>query len=283
MAARPEDPRESYLLLRARLVRELGRFLAPAEAAQEARMWLELGLGMPRHELARRGTEVVPAAHLRRVRGWMRRREQGEPFLQMLGWAPFCGRRFRITPEVMIPRSHSEAAARAALAWGRELGVRACVDVGTGCGNLAVTLALESPWRLAATELSPAALRVARANARALGARVAFAQGSLLEPLREPLDFVVANLPYVDPSRACGIADALAFEPPVALVSPGSGTDLNARLLEQAWGKGARACLLEHGPGQGAALAEAARKAGWPELRVAQDSLGEDHLLHVWR
>ncbi len=267
--------------LRTWLAQRLGEHLDPGEAAAEARMWLAQGLGRDGAWLASHGREPVSVEELRRVECWMQRRAHGEPLPQILGWAPFCGRRFRVTRDVMIPRPHSESAARAALRWGQELEVDEVVDVGTGCGNLAITLALDSGWRIRATEVSPAALSVARANARALGAAVDFHLGSLLEPLAQVTGLVVANLPYVDPVNLPDLVRDLAFEPEVALVSPEAGTFLNRALLAQARAKGARACLLEHGPGQGAELAEAAREAGWDRVRVLPDALGHDHLLQA--
>lgn len=268
--------------LRTRIAATLRAVADPGEAAAEARTWMEQGLGVQGYWLAVHGAAAVPEADVRRVEGWLVRRMKGEPLAQILGWAPFCGRRFRVTRHVMIPRPHSEAAARLALRWGRELGITSCVDVGTGCGNLAITLALDSPWRVAATELSPRALAVARGNARAMGTAVRFHEGSLLEPLYGAPGLVVANLPYVDPIHVPDMAGDLAYEPEMALVSPGSGTSLNVQVLRQARAKGARACLLEHGPGQGATLLEHARGAGWGHAHIVPDHLGHDHLLQVW-
>lgn len=273
----------TYHQLRTQITTALRAVADLGEAAAEARAWMEQGLGVQGHWLAVHGAQAAPEADLRRVEAWLARRMKGEPLAQILGWAPFCGRRFRVTRHVMIPRPHSEAAARFALRWGQELGVTSCVDVGTGCGNLAITLALESTWEIWGTELSPSALKVARANARVLGAKVTLHEGSLLEPLDKAPELVVANLPYVDPSHLPDMDAELAFEPQVALVSPGTGIDLNRRLLQEAHLKGARACLLEHGPGQGADLLQAAKDSGWAHGEVSPDALGHDHLLRVWR
>lgn len=274
---------ETWNLLRQRIVRVLKEHMDPGEAAQEARLLLEWGMGRDAAWLAQHGTECVSEPEQRTAERLLARRAAGEPLPMSLGWAPFLGRRFKVNRHVMIPRAHSEAAARAALVWAQEAGFADCVDVGTGCGNLAISLALARDWMVAATELSPEALKVARHNVRDLGAVVTFRLGSLLEPLEKAPALVVANLPYVDPGQKPELADALAHEPEIALVSPGEGTALNCALLHQSIAKGARACLLEHGHGQGASLSEAARVAGWPQVRIAQDSLGQDHLLYAWR
>lgn len=274
---------ETYHQLRLTLRSILQEGLDPVESAAALRALFQDGLGLDAAELARQGHEPVAGRIAQQAREWARRLAAGEPLPMILGWAPFAGRRFAVNRHVMIPRPHSERALREALAWGRERGIRTCVDVGTGCGNLAISLALETDWHVAATECSTAALAVARRNARALGANVTFLLGSLLEPLPDVPDLVVANLPYVDPGQRPILDRDLAHEPEVALVSPERGTALNEAFIQQAWNRGIPAALLELGPGQGHALLQAARQTGWTHARRVQDALGEDHLLFLER
>jgi release factor glutamine methyltransferase len=153
------------------------------------------------------------------------------------------------------------------------------VDVGTGSGIIAVSLALETAWEVSASDVSPGALAVARENARTLGAEVAFFEGSLLDPVPEPLGLVVANLPYVDPADAPILQRELGFEPASALFAPDRGLALSVALLGQAKARGAAACLLEIGAGQGGELCRSALASGWGKAMVHQDFAGHDRVL----
>jgi release factor glutamine methyltransferase len=153
------------------------------------------------------------------------------------------------------------------------------VDVGTGSGIIAVSLALETGWQVAASDVSAGALAVARENALALKAPVAFHGGSLLEAVPDPLGLVVANLPYVDPADEPGLQRELAFEPASALFAPDRGLALSTELLAQARTRKAPACLLEIGAGQGGELCRRAMGLGWGKAMVHQDFAGHDRVL----
>ena len=227
------------------------------------------------------GGDLVPDEVRAQASAWVRRRRTGEPWAYILGWCLFRGRRFRVTRETLIPRPETELLVEAVLDVGRRLGVDRCVDVGTGSGILAASLALETDWQVSATDLSPGALAVARENAAALGARVAFFEGHLLDPVPDPLGLVAANLPYVDPADAPGLQRELAFEPASALFAPDRGLALSAELLAVARARQAPACLLEIGAGQGGELCRRALGAGWGKAMVHQDMAGHDRVLVV--
>ncbi len=270
---------QTYLQLRLDLAAALSGFLDPAEAHAESIRWFEEGLGKSRSWVAAHGDEPVPAEVRRQVSGWVRRRRAGEPWAYLLGWSLFRGRRFQVTPDTLIPRPETELLVEAALDVGTRLGVDRCVDVGTGSGIIAITLALETGWAVAASELSPGALAVARGNARALGAEVAFQAGSLLDPVPDPVGLVVANLPYVDPADGPTLQRELTFEPSSALFAPDRGLALSAALLGQAKARQASACLLEIGAGQGGELCRRALGSGWHKALVHQDLAGHDRVL----
>ena len=270
---------QTYLQLRLDLAAALSGFLDPSEAHAESIRWFEEGLGKSRSWVAAHGDEPVPAEVRRQVSGWVRRRRAGEPWAYLLGWSLFRGRRFQVTPDTLIPRPETELLVEAALDVGTRLGVDRCVDVGTGSGIIAITLALETGWAVAASELSPGALAVAQANARALGAEVAFQAGSLLDPVPDPVGLVVANLPYVDPADGPTLQRELAFEPSSALFAPDRGLALSAALLGQAKARQASACLLEIGAGQGGELCRRALGSGWRKALVHQDLVGHDRVL----
>lgn len=269
----------TYAELRRDLATQLARFLPIEEALAESWLWLEDGLGWSRSRLVTQGEEAVPEPERERVGQWLRRRREGEPWTYLLGWSAFRGRRFKVTPETLIPRPETELLVEAALDVGRRLRVDRCVDVGTGSGIIAVSLALETDWAVSASELSPGALEVARENATVLGAEVTFHMGSLLEPVPDPLGLVVANLPYVDPADRPLLQRELGFEPPSALFADDRGLKLSTDLLVQALKRQAPACLLEIGAGQGGELCRRALGTGWRKSMIHQDLAGHDRVL----
>ena len=274
----------TWFRLRQQLAAALGAFLEPEEARAEAGAWLEEGFGKSRAWIAANGGEAVPFAVQAQAAAWLKRRTTGEPWQQILGWTPFRGRRFQVTRDTLIPRPESELAVEQALALGRAREAQRVVDIGTGSGIIAISLALEGPWPVSAVELSPGALAVARANAAALGAAVAFHEGSLLDPLPDAFfadgrALVVANLPYVDPADAPSLQRELAFEPELALFAPGAGLDLNKALIRQARARNACGIVLELGAGQGAELVACAEAEGWQHAHIVKDWAGHDRVL----
>jgi release factor glutamine methyltransferase len=209
----------------------------------------------------------------------VRRRRLGEPWAYILGWATFRERRFQVNRDTLIPRPETDLLIEAALDIGQRLKVDRCVDVGTGSGIIAISLALETDWCLTASDVSTAALAVAKENAQALGATVQFVEGNLLASVSDPLGLVVANLPYVDPADQPGLQPELAFEPPSALFAPDQGLALTTELLSQAKARQASACLLEIGAGQGGELCRRAMGMGWGKAMIHQDFAGHDRIL----
>jgi release factor glutamine methyltransferase len=261
------------------LATSLSQFLDPLEARAESRRWLEEGLGLTRAWLAAHGEDPVPPEEALRVEGWLDRRCQGEPWSYILGWAPFRDRRYQVTTATLIPRPETELVLEAALDIGRRLKVLHACDIGTGSGILAISMALETDWEVVATDLSPTALYVARANAEALGAKVSFFQGDLLAAVPGVVGLVVSNPPYVDPADEPSLQRELRFEPSSALFAPDRGLALATALLQQARRRSAPACVLEIGAGQGAELERRALAAGWSRTQVHQDLAGHDRVL----
>jgi len=270
---------QTYRQLRLDLSAALATFLDPSEAHAESVRWFEEGLGLSRSWMAAHGGDLVPDEAHAHVDAWVRRRKTGEPWAYILGWCLFRDRRFQVTRDTLIPRPETDLLVEAALEVGKRLGVDRCVDVGTGSGIIAASLALETDWQVSATDLSPGALAVARVNVAALGAKVAFFEGSLLDPVPDPLGLVVANLPYVDPADEPSLQRELAFEPASALFAPDRGLALSAELLTKAKVRQAPACLLEIGAGQGGELCRRALGAGWSKAMIHQDFAGHDRIL----
>lgn len=164
----------------------------------------------------------------------LERRLDGEPTQYITGRQEFWGREFRVTPDVLIPRPETEHVVEAALETAR--GAKRIADAGCGSGILAITLQLETGAQAWATDISPAALRVAHENASRLGADVRLVACDLLSALpAASFDLVVSNPPYVPDGDRAGLQrEVRDFEPHVALFAGPTGYELYERLVEDA-------------------------------------------------
>jgi release factor glutamine methyltransferase len=224
-------------------------------------------------------TELTPAA-ARRFAAMVRRRVRREPVAYILGRKGFRGIELEVDPSVLIPRPETELLVEVAL----ELGPRTVLDVGTGSGAVALAVAAELPGaELTATDVSPAALPVARANAERLGlaGRVRFLEGTL--PERADFDLLLANLPYVGEAEWEGLAQEIrGFEPREALVAGPSGLEaiesLLAAIAERE--RPPRAVALEVGLGQAEAVGGLViRAAGYGSVEARPDLAGIDRVV----
>ena len=160
-------------------------------------------------------------------------RINGVPLQYIVGRQEFYGRYFHVTPAVLIPRPETEHIVEAVLQLKEDTARPRILDVGTGSGCIAVTLALEiAGARVFASDISEAALRIASANASALGASVAFLCMDVLDAVEGQFEFIVSNPPYVrrgDMSRLQ--REVREYEPHVALFSPEDELQVYRRLI----------------------------------------------------
>lgn len=199
----------------------------------EARYLLEHATQLSReglHSALSKGEAIAPDT-AKIADALLRRRADGEPMAYVVGKKEFYGREFAVNESVLIPRPETEGLVELALGVVRP-GCR-CIDVGTGSGCVAVTLALECPAsRWLATDVSSSALQVAKSNADHLGAKVSFAQADLLEAFRPGFaDLIVSNPPYVafeDPRLEESVAK---WEPAAALFAGPTGAEAFIRLI----------------------------------------------------
>jgi release factor glutamine methyltransferase len=211
---------------------------------------------------------------------YLRERLAGRPTQYITGKQEFYGREFRVTPAVLIPRPETEHVVETALAQGGGAGT--IVDVGTGSGAIAVTLALEMAGRVTATDVSGAALEVAVGNARRLAAEVRFIRCDLVAALAaRSAGLLVSNPPYVPSSRLATLQrEVRDYEPRTALCGGESGLHFYARLVSEAervlrpggW------LVVELGMGQ----LEAVRgmlSERWSRQRVTEDLAGLPRVL----
>lgn len=178
------------------------------------------------------------------------RRLNGEPTAYITGHREFYGREFHVNQNTLIPRPESELLVETALDLTQDRQLHTIADIGTGCGAIAVSLALELPrTRIYAIDISAPALAVASINCQRYSVAniVRLLQGDMLEPLPEPVDLIIANLPYV---RDCELTPT--FEPTIALDGGAEGTEKIVKLCRQAKDKLAEggSILLEIGQGQ---------------------------------
>lgn len=249
--------------------------------ALEARMLLTHVTGLTRTQLITRDTEVLDAAASDALAALVGRRLAGEPMAHLVGNREFFGRQFIVTPDVLIPRPDTEVAVDAALARLAGKDSPAVLDLGTGSGILAVTIACERPdAQVWATDISPAALAVAQRNADALGAanvRFLLSDWYGAVPARR-FALIVSNPPYIaagDPHLGQG---DLRFEPLDALTDHGDGlgdvaiiaAGAGERLEADGW------LLVEHGYDQGEAVRGLFAQAGFADVATLRDLGGNE-------
>jgi len=205
----------------------------------DAELLCAYALGLRRIDVYLQFDRQLRDDELNATRELVRRRARGEPVAYITGVREFYGRPFAVDPAVLIPRPDTETLVDVAL---RHLRARRddargarVADLGTGSGCIAVSLAAEIPaLRVVATDVSAAALAVARRNAERHGVveRITFAQGSWGDALEGTFDMVVSNPPYVTVEEVADAApDVRDFEPHVALLGGADGLDAYRALL----------------------------------------------------
>jgi len=267
----------------------LGALIADSQIdALEARMLAAFALDLDRAAIAAHPMRPVNAPEAARLQALFARRRAGEPVPYLLGQREFWSRDFRLTPAVLIPRPETELLVETALQWldglsGGKAGVisaaaPAVLDLGTGSGVVAITLALERRHcSLTAVDQSADALAVASANAERLGASVQFLHGDWFNPcVGQRYALVVSNPPYVatdDPHLQQG---DLRYEPLAALDGGRGGFACLRRIAREARRHllPGGCLMLEHGYDQAARLRIYLRELGYVEVQSRDDLAG---------
>lgn len=289
---------------------EAARRLAAAgiEAARfEARVLAAAAIGCEPADVLLHLDRRLSPEEAERLAELVERRAARLPVAYVLGWADFYGRRFRVTPDVLVPRPETEllvdAVLEACRGQGRAGDARGgaaegegleLADLGTGSGAIAVTLAAELPGcRVWATDVSPAALAVARANAERHGVadRVRFLLGDWAAPLLAAglhgrLQAVVSNPPYVAPEEVPALPPEVQAEPQLAIVAPGHALAAYEALLPQAVPllRPGGMLVLEVAPHRAADVAALVERSGpWTRVEVRRDYAGLERVLVAWR
>jgi release factor glutamine methyltransferase len=254
-------------------------------------------LGKKRIELYLEFDRTLSEQELEPLREKVRRRAEGEPLQHLLGHWDFFGRTFKTDRRALIPRSETELLIETVLkefatcgeptcheqATARRMGNR-LVDVGTGSGILAITLALEQPGlEVSAVDLSEDALALARENAERFGVleRIAFRRTDLLDQMAGPFDWIVANLPYIPTGELSTLQREVKFDPTCALDGGKDGLTIIKRLIESVPGKIVPNGLiaLELGQGQAEEVSGFMANQNYRDISIRKDYQGVERLL----
>jgi len=242
----------------------------------DAEILLAHALGQTRTFLRTWPERIPEPAQTTQFRTLLARRCQGEPVAYLTGKRDFWDMALTVSSHTLIPRPETETLVELALEKIPSDATWRIADLGTGSGAVALAIARERPrCQIIATDISPAALDVARSNAVRLNINnVGFAEGSWCEPLTsEPFDVIVSNPPYVHPDDPHLQQGDLRFEPLTALQSGPDGladiriicTEARQHLCSPGW------LLLEHGYDQGTAVPAILRELGYQQVKTGKD------------
>jgi release factor glutamine methyltransferase len=262
-------------------------------ARLESELLLAGVLGVRRLDLYLQHERPLSAGELQRYRDAVRRRLRHEPLQYVLGTAAFRTLELRVDRRALIPRPETEVLVGAVLAWaaarqGQGLPAASVLDIGTGSGAIALSLAAEGAFaRIVATDVSPDALQLARENAGRCGLadRVEFRCGPLFGAVEagERFAVIVSNPPYVaEPDRATLAPEVREHEPELALFAGADGLAVIEDLIAVApvYMEAGGLLALEIGSGQADAVLELARGGGaWTAERIVQDLAGRPRFM----
>jgi release factor glutamine methyltransferase len=260
------------------------------EAALDAELLLRHVLGWDRASMLANGHDPLPAAAESRFDGLVAERAQRRPLQHLTGIQAFWRHEFAVGPAVLIPRPETEVLVEAALERLRGAKAPRVIDVGTGSGCIALSLAAERPdATVTATDVSPGALAVARGNAARIEVtRVRFVRCDLLDALADTaaFDLVVSNPPYVEEEEWRHLAPEVRDHDPRGALVPDEGV---AALYARLFAGAARVLrpggtvAVELGAGQASLVAAAAAAAGFGDVGEARDLRGIPRVIMATR
>ncbi|MGE0468051.1 MAG: peptide chain release factor N(5)-glutamine methyltransferase [Nitrospira sp.] len=260
-------------------------------AAQEALWLLAFALEMEHHALVSRTEQAVTAEQLARAKTLVSRRVAREPLQYILRTQEFCGLDFAVSSSVLIPRPETELLVHAVLKEGGLAEGATLVDVGTGSGCIAVTLAtILDEVRIFAVDCSAEALVVAKSNAvrHGVGEKIVWIEGNLLSPLRDRItvgtvDVIVSNPPYIADGEWERLQpEVKLFEPRLALLAGPRGTEFHEQLFHDSkeFLVPDGLLVMEIGQGQLPLVRQAAEQAGgYTGLQTVKDEAGIDRVI----
>lgn len=247
----------------------------------DARLLLEYVCACSHSELIAHGERELSPMQAERYVALVDRREQGEPFAYLVGSADFCGLEFVVSPDVLIPRPETEVLVEQALVRVQGIEAPSIVDMGTGSGIVAVSIARRCPQaEVTAVDVSPRALAVAQANAERHAPQIRFCESNWYTALGNArFDLIVSNPPYVVEGDPHLQQNGLPFEPRIALtdgVTGGDGLACIRALLAGAPShlRPAGWLLIEHGYDQAVQVRQGLQASGFAVVASWRDDAG---------
>ncbi len=250
---------------------------AKEEALQQAKELVAAVLNLEPSVLALHGSMEVTREQIETLGELISRRREGEPLQYILGGWSFMGLPFYTDARALIPRQDTETLCEEAIRLIRERGYASALDLCTGSGCIAISLAKLTNIRVTATDMSEAALMLAAENAALNDVSVSFRQGDLFACVRETFDLIVCNPPYLDRHDMDEMQAELKFEPREALYGGADGLDFYRRIAREyaPFLKRGGAMLLEIGATQKERVSELFSV----ETRVLNDYNGQPRVL----
>src|SRR5262245_28617458 len=237
-------------------------------------------LGRKRIDLYLEFERRLPESELTPLRELVKRRGSGEPLQHLLGTVEFCGRSFRCDKRALVPRPETEQLVELLISqFKSEIVHSRMIDVGTGSGVIALTLAAECPKaEIVGADISEDALTLARENAERLGLadRIRWLQSNLLESTQPGFDVIVANLPYVSTEDRQNLSREVLHDPEVALFAGTRGDELMRQLIVQApsWLRPGGMLAMEVGIGQSETLMASLAAKNYRDIWTEKDYSG---------
>ncbi len=262
------------------------------EAKAVVRWLLDVRFGLSMADILCDKVSELPQAAQAELEAMMARLAEGKPVQYVVGLADFCGRQFRVAPGVLIPRPETAELCQWVLEGRGERGeVRGytLLDIGTGSGCIAITLAAEMPEaEVTGWDISEVALGIARENAERLGVDVSFEQRDILDSSRSTLhaslyDIIVSNPPYIEPREREGMErNVLDYEPHIALFAPEGNpilfyqriADLAVRAL-----KPGGSLYFELNPLTASSVGNYLTQIGFSRIEIRRDAFGKNRML----
>lgn len=259
------------------------------EAKAIVRWLLDVRFGLSMADILCDKMKELPKEDQKALERMMQRLESGEPIQYIIGVADFFGRSFHVAPGVLIPRPETAELCEYVLSCRKT--EEKILDIGTGSGCIAITLALEIPEaKVTAWDISDDALLIAQENAKALGADIAFEKRDILDTslsTSQTWDVIVSNPPYIMPSERDGMEEnVLGHEPSLALFAPAD----NPILFYQCIGdyavhslKSGGCLYFELNPLTADDVADDLRQRGFKDIEIRQDQYGKNRFLKAMK
>ncbi len=266
-------------------------FLAK-QGCDSARLDAELLLGyvlhMERMQLYVQFDKPLTAAEVDAYRTVIGRRARRIPVSQIIGEREFLSRRFEVTEHVLTPRPETELLVEAVLERMADWEQPKILDIGTGSGAIAISLACQLPEAIVtAVDISPKALAVARRNAAVLGVDVEFLESDLFTAVADrQFHCIVSNPPYIPTDQLASLPPEVRYEPQLALDGGADGLTVYRQIVKRAGNYlvSSGSLLLEIGCDQGESVPALLQTAGWNHLETRTDYAGRDRVVvALWR